>query len=245
MTFPGSYPSLFWLSMGFSLTFHVFFFLFLSEIAELFQRTPRGIPVTIQIVSTPSPAPPSSASLPSPPSLPAKPEEKPSSPSPQPPEKKKETTLHKPQTTHLRKPPPQKRTQTPRNPASTLKEIRELLKSYTPGGAVAGSGLSSTDLTGYELPPGIEGKLYFREVISAIQSVWKIPPGKHKNTVEMEILLDPQGKLLFWNLTRGSGDSLLDRSAQTAILSAPFPPPPSGWRTPLRLRLILIPPEVP
>lgn len=242
MTFLRPYPSLFWISLGASLIFHLSIFFFFTQIAQLFGRTPRWVPVTIQMVSLPSSptsAPPGESSSPS-----VKDQEKtpppapPKQPQPTPP---KRTVLHrgkipakpKPSKTPLQKDPP---------PEATLKEIRDLLKSYPVQTGGGGAGASTT---GYELPAGIEGRLYFREVISAIQSAWRVPPGSHKKIVEMEILLDSQGKLLSYKLTRGSGDPLLDRSAESAILSTSFPPPPPGWRTPLHLKLILIPPEVP
>lgn len=230
-------PPLFWASLGCSFALHLFLYLFLSGFLELFRSSPRYVPIQVRVVGAPA------VGAPQPSPAQAAPVEKHAPPQPPPPPQppQKELTLpKKPHTVQRTVPQPREKPQ-PRNPRQSLEEIRELLKRYPVQGTGAkGGGAGEGE---YELPAGVAGRLYFQEVIAAVQSLWKAPPGEKKNPVEMEILLDGTGKLLEARLVKSSGNPLLDRSAQSAIYRARFPPPPPGWKTPLKLRLILVPPE--
>jgi colicin import membrane protein len=64
-------------------------------------------------------------------------------------------------------------------------------------------------------------------IINAISQNWIIPPNTNKNlSCKFEIMLSINGEVLSVKLIKGSGDPLLDRSAQSAIYKAsPLPVP--------------------
>lgn len=64
-------------------------------------------------------------------------------------------------------------------------------------------------------------------ILSAISQNWIVPPDSDKTSrCVFEIRLSPSGEVLSLQLTQSSGDSVLDRSARTAIYKAqPLPVP--------------------
>jgi colicin import membrane protein len=68
---------------------------------------------------------------------------------------------------------------------------------------------------------------YKAMILNAISQKWIVPENANSNlSSQFRIRLAPDGAVLDVNLTRGSGDSILDRSAQTAIYKAsPLPVP--------------------
>ena len=72
-------------------------------------------------------------------------------------------------------------------------------------------------------------------IISAISRQWILPDNTQNNlSSQFRIRLAPDGSVLEVSLTRGSGDSVLDHSAQSAIYKAsplPVPADPEAFNT--------------
>lgn len=75
----------------------------------------------------------------------------------------------------------------------------------------------------------MQGELdkYKAAIIQAISSRWIVPPGVDNNAVcQLLVNVGPGGVVLSVQITAGSGNPVLDRSAQTAVLKAsPLPVP--------------------
>jgi len=140
---------------------------------------------------------------------------------------------------------PQAEPQTPEAGLDT-DELRRMLDARrdepasgadTQASGVGGSG------QGHDLPANLAGRIYFRELVAAIQQAWRVPPAQDPQPVKMVVLIAADGSLLESHIQASSGDQLLDRSARAAVKSARLPAPPNDFRTPLRLVLRLIPAE--